>query len=124
VPLSCTLTGANRHDVTELLPAVDAIPPVRGKPGRPRRRPKRLYADRAYDSGPHRDELRRRGIRPEIARRKTPHGSGLGAARWVVERTISWLHRFRRLGTRYERDDGLHEAFMDLGCSLVCLRFL
>ncbi len=110
--------------MTELLPAVDAVPPVRGKPGRPRRRPKATVADRAYDSGPHRRELRRRGIRPEIARRGMPHGSGLGRARWVVERTISWLHRFRRLATRYERDDGLHEAFLSLGCSLICLRFL
>lgn len=110
--------------MTELLPAVDAVPAVRGKRGRPRRRPKAMLADRAYDSGPHRHELRRRGIRPRIARRRTPHGSGLGKARWVVERTISWLHRFRRLGTRYERDDGLHEAFMSLGCSLICLRFL
>ena len=109
VPLACTLTGPNRHDVTELLPAVDAVPPVRGRRGRPRRRPRAMLADRAYDSEPHRRELRRRGIRPRIARRKTPHGSGLGKARWVVERTISWLHRFRRLGTRYERDDGLHE---------------
>ena len=124
VPLAATLTGANRHDVTELLPAVDAIPPVRGNPpGRPRRRPKALYADRAHDSAGRRAELRRRGIRPEIARRKTPHGSGLGAARRAVERTISWPHRFRRLGTRYDRDHRRHEAFMALGCSLICLRF-
>jgi transposase len=81
-----------------------------------------MLADRAYDSGRHCDELRRRGIRPQIARRLTGHGSGLGKARWVVERTISWLHRFRRLGTRYDRDGRLHEAFMSLGCSLICLR--
>ena len=123
VPLSATLTGANRHDVTELLPAVDAVPPVRGKPGRPRRRPERLYADRGYDSDGHRRQLRRRGIRPVIARRNTPHGSGLGKVRWVVERTISWFHQFRRLRTRYDRRDDLHEAFMALGCSLICLRF-
>ena len=49
-PLSAILTGANRHDVTQLLPLVEAVPPVRGQRGRPRRRPQRLYADRAYDS--------------------------------------------------------------------------
>ena len=123
VPLAATLTGANRNDVTELLPAVDAIPPVRGKPGRPRRRPERLYADRGYDSGPHRRELRRRHITPVIARRNTGHGSGLGRVRWVVERTLSWFHQFRRLGTRYDRDPKRHEAFMALACSLICLRF-
>jgi transposase len=109
--------------VTELLAAVDAVPPVRGKRGRPRRRPQRLYADRGYDSDPHRQELRRRRITPVIARRNTEHGSGLGTVRWVVERTISWFHQFRRLGTRYDRDDKRHEAFMALGCSLICLRF-
>lgn len=123
IPLSATLTGANRHDVTELLPALDAVPPVRGKPGRPRRRPKRLYADRAYDSGGHREELRRRHVRPVIARRGADHGSGLGKVRWVVERTISWFHQFRRLGTRRDRDPARQEAFMSLGCSLICLRF-
>jgi transposase len=109
--------------MTELLPAVDAIPPVRGKPGRPRRRPKRLYADRGYDSGPHRQELRRRHITPVIARRNTEHGSGLGKVRWVVERTLNWFHQFRCLGTRYDRDHRRHEAFMALACSLICLRF-
>src|SRR5262245_35755804 len=54
IPLAVTLTGANRHDVTQLLPLVDKVPPVRGKPGAPRFRPERVQADRAYDSGPHR----------------------------------------------------------------------
>jgi len=109
--------------VTELLAAVDAVPPVRGKRGQPRRRPKRLLADAAYDSAAHRQELRRRGIRPVIRQRGAPHGSGLGKVRWVVERTISWFHQFRRLGTRYDRDPLRHEAFMALGCSLICFRF-
>ena len=86
-PLSAIVTGANRHDVTQLLPLVDAVPPVRGQRGRPRRRPKRLYADRAYDSRQHRQELRARHIAPALARRGAEHGSGLGGYRWVVERT-------------------------------------
>ena len=48
-------------------------------------------------------ELRTRGIRPEIARRNTEHGSGLGRYRWVVERTFAWLHQFKRLLSRYDR---------------------
>lgn len=124
VPLAARVTGANRNDITQLLPLVDAIPPVRGKPGRPRRRPDRVQGDRGYDSEPHRRELRSRGIEPVTARRRTPHGSGLGATRWVVERTIAWLHQFRRLRIRYERLPEIHEAFLSIGCALICWNFL
>ena len=54
VPLNTSTTAANQHDVTQLLPLIDGIPPVAGKPGRPRQRPDEIYADRAYDSQPHR----------------------------------------------------------------------
>ena len=111
IPLAWTVTGGNRHDSTQLIPLVDRVPPVRGKVGRPRRRPKRLSADRGYDYDSHRRQLRRRGITPEIARRKSSHGSGLGRYRWVVERTFAWLHQF-------------HAAFLALGCCLVCYRRL
>jgi transposase len=124
IPLAAHLTSANTNDITELQPLVEAIPPVRGKPGRPRRRPQRVQGDRAYDSEPHRDWLRHLGIEPVLAKRNTPHGSGLGVYRWVVERTLSWLHQFRRLRIRYERRPELHEAFMALGCALICWRFL
>jgi transposase len=107
-----------------LLPLVEAIPPLRGKRGRPRRRPDALLADRGYDSQPHRQTLRARGIRPIIAKRKTKHGSHLGSERWVVERTLSWLHQYRRLRLRYERRADIHEAFLSLACSLICLRQL
>jgi len=69
-------------------------------------------------------ELRRRGIQARIAAPKTPHGSGLGKQRWVVERTIAWLHQYRRLRVRYERRDDIHEAFLAIGCSLICLKLL
>lgn len=123
-PLAVILTGANAHDVTQLTPLVDAIPPIAGKVGRPRRRPQAVQGDRAYDSGPHRRKLRARGITPILARRKTPHGSGLGAHRWVVERTLSWLHQFRRLRIRFERRADIHEAFLSLGCALICWQCL
>lgn len=106
--------------MTQLLPVIDAIPPVRGKVGRPRRRPDRVQADRAYDSQPHRRALRQRGITPILARRRTDHGSGLGVFRWVVERTHSWLHQNRRLRVRYERRADIHQAFLILGCIKVC----
>ena len=124
VPLACLLTGANEPDIIQLLPLVEAIPPLRGKRGRPRRRPNTLLADRGYDSQRHRQALRARGIRPIIAKRRTEHGSGLGSQRWVIERTLSWLHQYRRLRIRYERHADIHQAFLSLACSLICLRQL
>jgi transposase len=124
IPLAWTLTGGNRNDITQLIPLVERVPPVRGKVGRPRRRPGRVTADRAYDHKPQRRELRKRGIRPEIARRNTKHGSGLGRYRWIVERTFAWLHQFKRLLVRYDRRADIHEAFLALGCCLICHRRL
>jgi transposase len=120
--LAIILTGANANDITQLLALLDAIPPVRGKVGRPRRRPDRVQGDRAYDSNPHRKKLRTRGIDPVLARRRVPHGSGLGVTRWVVERTVAWFHQFKRLRIRYERRPELHEALFNLGCALICWR--
>ncbi len=124
IPLAWTVTGGNRNDVTQLIPLLERIPPVLGKVGRPRRRPDRITADRGYDHDKYRRELRRRRITPEIARRQTEHGSGLGRARWVVERTFAWLHHFKRLLVRYDRRAEIHEAFLALGCCLVCFRRL
>lgn len=122
--MATILTPANTNDVTQLIPLVEAIPPVRGKPGRPRRTPDRVQGDRGYDSEPHRKELRQRHIQPVVPKRRTEHGSGLGIYRWVVERTISWLHQFRRLRIRYERLPHIHEAFLSIGCALICRNFL
>jgi transposase len=118
------LTGGNRNDVTQLLPLLDRVPAVAGLPGRPRSRPEMVVADRGYDHDKYRRLLRARGIKPVIARRSTAHGSGLGRHRWVVERTISWLHQMKRLLVRYERRADIHEAFLALGCCLICLRRL
>ncbi|KOU36201.1 transposase [Streptomyces sp. WM6378] len=104
------LTGGNRHDVTQLLPLLDAVPPIRGLRGRPRRRPRRLYADRGYDFDKYRRLLWKRGIKPVIARCGVARGSGLGKVRWVVERVFAHLHWFRRLRIRWEIRDDIHEA--------------
>lgn len=61
---------------------------------------------------------------PIIAHRNTDNGSGLGTRRWVVERTFVWLHFFRRLRLRWERRPELHQAFMALGCAIICQRYL
>jgi transposase len=124
IPLATSVTAANVADITQLLPLVDKIPPVTGKPGSPRSKPDEAMADRAYDSEPHREALRERGIIPRLAKRNTEHGSGLGVFRWVVERTLSWFHQNRRLRIRYERRDDIHEAFLTLAGIKICFAFL
>jgi transposase len=84
------------------------------------RKPGIVQGDRGYSSNKHRQALRKQGIVPELARIGAPHGSGLGKTRWVVERSIAWLHNFRRLKIRYERYDYIHEAFLSLACALIC----
>ncbi|MFD6819892.1 IS5 family transposase [Streptomyces sp. NPDC060085] len=123
-PLAVSLTSGNRHDVTQLIPLLDAIPPIRGLRGRARRRPRRLFADRGYDYDRYRRLIRARGVTPRIARKGVTHGSGLGKTRWVVERTFAWLHQFKRLRIRYEIRADLHLGLLQLACSIICLRRL
>jgi transposase len=100
---------------------IDAIPPIKRPGGGRRKRPKKAYADRAYDAEAKiRQPLRERGIQPFIAKRNTEHGSGLGKHRWVVEGVFAWLFKFRRLRVRYEKRDDIHAAFLTLGCLLIC----
>jgi transposase len=127
LPLAVVLSAANIHDSKVLEEAVDGIEPIkhpRGKPGRPRKRPKKLHADKGYDFPRCRKALRKRGITPRIARRGIDSSEKLGRHRWVVERTLAWLSKYRRLSVRYERRDDIHEAFLHLGCSLICINHL
>lgn len=126
-PLAAFSTAANVNEGTVLERLVDAVPPLRqprGTPGRPRRRPDKLHADKAYASRKNRQALRRRGIAPRIARPMVDSSTKLGRHRWVAERSFAWLHRNRRLLVRFEREDPLHQAFLTLGCALVCWQLL
>lgn len=124
IPLSSHTTAANRNDITQLDRLIEDVPAVRGKTGRPRQRPKTVYADRGYDSQLHRESMRALGIKPMLARRGDANGSGLGKVRWVVERTIAWLHQNRRLRVRYERRIDIHDGFLKLACVMICLKKL
>ncbi|MBI4496661.1 MAG: IS5 family transposase [Chloroflexi bacterium] len=124
IPLAITLSAANVNDGPMLETTVDAIAPIRQWRGGRRRRPDQLHADKAYDSRRCRRALRARRIRPRIARKGVESSERLGRHRWVVERTLAWLNRFRRLTIRYERRADLHQAFLDLGCALLCWNFL
>ncbi len=124
LPLAVKLSAANLHDSVLVETVIDAIEPIRRPRGRPRKRPAKLHADKGYDYPRCRQALRRRGITPRIARRGIESSEKLGRHRWVVERTLAWLNRFRRLVVRYERRADIHEAFLKLGCALICFNAL
>jgi transposase len=120
-PLAIKHTGANVHDSQMAIPLVDAIEPIARPRGRPRKRPEVVLADRAYDAQEKiREPLRNRGITARIAKRNAGHGSGLGKYRWVVEAAFAWLFQYRRLRVRYEKRDDIHQAFLNIGCLLIC----
>jgi transposase len=125
IPLGAITTAANVPDVIALPDVVDAVPKVRTqRRGRRKRRPKKLYGDRAYDSDPHRRRMRRRKIEPRFARRNTAHGSGLGKYRWPAERFFAWLHGYRRLRLRTDWDVQTHNALLLLALCCICFGFL
>ena len=110
------------EEIEPLLPP--GIEPIRrsGR-GRPRKRPEKLHADKGYDFPRCREALRERGIRGRIARRGKDTSEKPGKHRWVVERTLAWLALYRRLSVRYEQRADIYEAFLHLGCSLICLNY-
>jgi transposase len=124
IPLAILLTAANVNETTMLVQTVDAIEPIKRPRGRPRKRPAKLHADKGYESRKNKAALRKRGITPRIARKGVDPKDKLGRHRWVIERTHSWLNQFRRLKVRYERRADIHEAFLKLGCALICLNFI
>ena len=123
-PLAALLTGANRHDAMVFEALLDAIPPITTPAGRRRKRPEKGHADKAYDIPRCRQALTRRHIRVRIARKGIDSSERLGRHRWIVERTLAWLNRFRRLTVRYERRADIHQAFLTLGCALICFNAL
>ena len=124
IPLVFCVTGANRHDSVVFEELIDDLPAVRGLPGRPRRWPERLHADKGYDFQRCREHLKRRGIQDRIARRGIERNDRLGRHRWVVERTHAWLAAFGKLRVRFERSIQTHLALLSLACSVICVRSL
>lgn len=91
---------------------------------RSRRRPDVVLGDRGYDDGKYRRLVRDLDVKPLIARRGTEYGSRLGTQTWLVERAFTHRHWFRRLWICWKIRDDLHEAFLALGCALICWRRL
>jgi transposase len=124
VPLEIHTAPANASDQRQIIPLVVDFPKVGGKPGRPQELPHTLLADAGYDNEATRWLLRWLGIEPKIRKRGSEHGSGLGKARWVVERTISWLKGLRRMRVRYDRLGVIQDAWTSLAASVICFRLL
>jgi transposase len=124
IPLATLLSAATRHDSIYFEPLLDAVPAIRTAAGQRRKRPAKLHADKAYDIPRCRQALTRRHIAIRIARKGVDSSARLGRHRWVIERTMAWFSQFRRLTIRYERRDDIHQAFLSLGCALICWNFL
>lgn len=105
--------------------------PRKGR-GRPRSKPLRLIADKAYDSDALRKSLAKRGIEficpPRRNRKRRPRYDGRKMRRckrrWKVERTFAWLGNYRRLVVRWDRDLTIYRAFFHVACLMITLRKL
>src|SRR6266536_742189 len=124
LPLTAAVTAANVNDTLLFEALLDDVPAVLTPARRRRCRPDKVDADKAYDSAANRAYLRRRGIKPRIARRGVDSSSRLGRHRWRIERTLSWLSCYRRLAVRWDRDSERWFGFVLLACALVCFKRL
>jgi transposase len=116
------VSAANVNDHLVLPVALGAVAPVRQPVGRPRKRPVKLHGDKGYDYPVCRDLLKRLGITARIARRGIESSTRLGRYRYVIERCLQWVSRFRRLGRRYERHSSHFTAFIAAACAVICYR--
>jgi transposase len=124
LPISLILSAANTNDALVFEALLEDIPPIRMPTGRRRRRPNKVHGDKAYDHRRCRRYLRRRGIRPRIARRMIESSARLGGHRWTIERTGAWLGGFRRLRIRYECCSERFYTLAMLACLVICFNAL
>lgn len=131
IPLTLLTEAANISEFRLAIQTIDSIS-VSARPLHPRKRPGTIVADKGYDAGWLRTDLRKRGITPYIPRRRKrgqseePHYNttikNIYATRWIVERTNAWLQNYRRVTVRWDRLADNYEAFIELACILICLR--
>jgi transposase len=135
LPLGFHLNSADTAEVRLAEATLDTISVPRPR-GRPRQRPEKLVADRAYDSRAFRDLLRRRGIGMCIPPKRRPgkwrpkRGRPVVArteeyrSRFQVERSFAWLGNFRRLLVRWEHLFGVYRSFFAVAVMMLCVRRL
>ena len=116
------VSAANLNDHLMLKDMLEGLAPVRQPVGRPRKRPLKLHGDKGYDYLICRDLLRARNINARIARKGIESSTRLGQHRYVIERCLEWITRFRRLVRRYEKLDSHFLGFLRLACAVICYR--
>jgi putative transposase len=123
VPLSIVVSAANRNDITQLLPTLEAI--VCRRPAvRPYRR-QHLCADAGFVSAAADRAMRERDYMPNVRPRgeeRTERAQGKKARRWVVEAAHSWFTRFRKLLVRYEKTHRSYLALTMLAAAIIAFR--
>jgi putative transposase len=125
VPLGLAIDGANRHDSKMVEPTLKSIPVKRPKPTR--NKPQGMCLDKGYDYDNVRDLVKEFGYTAHIKARgeeaqAIKRQAGFKARRWVVERTHSWMNRFRRILTRWEKKAENYLALLHLVCGLITYR--
>ena len=122
LPLSIVVTGANRHDVTQ----VENVLAARVRKPRGRKR-QNLCADKGYDSENARETMRKYRYEPHIrSRGEEKHESleGKKPRRWLVEVVHSWFNRFRKILVRFEKTQSSYEGLLQLAASIIIFRKL
>jgi putative transposase len=119
------VSGAQRHDVKLLGPTLENI--VIERPSRKGAPREHLCGDKAYVGEPAQELIRRSNYIPHIRQRREEMASKkmnprYRARRWVVERTHSWLNRFRKLLVRFEKTTAGYEGLLELACALIAFR--
>jgi len=125
IPLSLVVSGAQRHDVKLLEATLDAI--VVERPDPKTAGVQHLCADKGYAGEPAAAAMIARGYRPHVRQRREEivarrRNRRARARRWVVERTHSWLNRFRKLLVRFEKTAASYKALLELACAMIAFR--
>lgn len=131
IPLTTETESAQKAEVNLALQTVDKLS-IETRPLHPKKRAKKLTADKAYDAKWLRRDLKKRGINPKIPKKRKPgqeeypkYNETIAEdyqKRWKVERTIAWFGAYRRLLIRWEHDDEVYDAFVDIACLMICLK--
>jgi transposase len=131
LPVTVTTGAGNQHEGRKLIPVMESIS-VKGRRGRPRKRPKVLYADTKYNMPLNRFYLDGKNIRsqmPEVSTKKRGRGRPrlldktlYNKVRSMIERFFGWIKSFRRIIIRYDRLPSTYLGFVQLGCILTLLR--
>jgi putative transposase len=124
-PLGIVVTGANRHEVTQLEAVLNNV--MASRPAPTPEEPQHLCADKAFDSKDARVLMEDRGYTPHVRsrgeeRQEKASNPGHRARRWVVEACHSWMNRFRKILVRFEKTDRSYLALVHLACAIITWR--